>query len=85
MEEKKRRSKWPLLNLVSVISGLVLFSIVFLASTTIDINNAGMRLLNTVEYIKEQCNNSQLRDLASESKSLLRVSESIDMVRWTAA
>ena len=49
MEEKKRRSKWPLLNLVSVISGLVLFSIVFLASTTIDINNAGRRLLNTVE------------------------------------
>lgn len=82
MEEKKRRSKWWLLNLVSVISGLVLLSIVFLTSTATDINNAGMRLLNTVEYMKEQCNNSQLRDLASESKSLLRVSESIDMVRW---
>ena len=60
MEEKKRRSKWWLLNLVSVISGLVLLSIVFLTSTATDINNAGMRLLNTVEYMKEQCNNSQL-------------------------
>ena len=49
MEEKKRRSKWPLLNLVSVISGLVLFSIVFLASTTIDIHNAGMRLVHRLD------------------------------------
>ena len=63
MEEKKRRSKWWLLNLVSVISGLVLLSIVFLTSTATDINNAGMRLLNTVEYMKEQCNNSQCATL----------------------
>ena len=82
MEEKKRRSKRGLLNLVIVIIGLVVLSIAFLAATTADINNAGTRLLNTVEYMKEQCNNSQLRDLASESKSLLRVTESVDMVRW---
>ena len=35
-----------------------------------------------MEYMKEQCNNSVLRDLASESKSLLRVTESVEQVHW---
>lgn len=30
-------------------------------------------LLKNVEYMKEQCNDSEIRDLASEAKSLLRV------------
>ena len=32
--------------------------------------------------MKEQCNDSGIRDLASEAKSFLRVMESVEQVRW---
>ena len=45
-------------------------------------NKAEQKLLTTVEYMKKQCNDGEIRDMASEGKSLLRVTESVEQIRW---
>ena len=69
------------LMLPEIVVGMVLLLITFAFSTRADMATAEHRLYSTVKYMKEQCNASQLRDLASEAKSLLRVSESVAMIR----
>ena len=67
--------------LLEILMGLALLAVVFFFSTRSDMASAESQLYSTVEYIKAQCNASQLHDLASEAKSLLRVSESVSMIQ----
>ena len=73
--------KWRRILPLEIGVGLILLISMFLVSWNGDIRRAENQLYDTVEYMKEQCNNSMLRDLASESKSLLRVTESIEQIR----
>ena len=82
MELKKRTIRWQRIFLLEILVGLLLMTGVLLLSARMDMADAEKRLSTTVEYMKEQCNNSQLRDLASEAKSLLRVTESVEQIRW---
>ena len=67
--------------LPEILMGLALLAIVFFLSARSDMRSAESQLYSTVEYIKAQCNASQLHDLASEAKSLLRVSESVSIIQ----
>ena len=82
MENKKRIFSWRRLLPFEIIIGIVFLTITFVIASNSDIDSAEEQLSTTVEYMKEQCNNSQMRDLASESKSLLRVTESVEQIRW---
>ena len=68
--------------LMRILLGILIFSCSLTVAAQADMIATTHRLDTTVEYLKDQCNNSVLRDMASEAKSLLRVSESIDMVKW---
>ena len=67
---------------VEVSVSILLLIAVFFIATAADEHAAEIKLNTTVEYLKDQCNSCELRDLASEAKSLLRVSESVEYVRW---
>ena len=57
-------------------------TVMFVIASNDDISTAEQELVSKVEYMKEQCNNSQLINLASEAKSLLRLTESAEQIRW---
>lgn len=61
---------------------MIFLVVVFIIGANADMKSSGLRLTSIVDYLKEQCNSDQLRDLASESKSLIRVSESADTIKW---
>ena len=82
MEKKKHGFHWHNIIPMEVLAGLLVLAIVFAIGANSDMSAAESRLTSIVQYIKDQCNNDQLRDLASESKSLIRVSESVDTVKW---
>ncbi len=67
---------------LELVTGIVVLMIMFVIASSADMNSAEEQLTTNVEYMKEQCNNSQMRDLASEAKSLLRVTESVEQIRW---
>lgn len=81
MKIKKRLLQWQKIVPLEILMAVLLLAITFLVSANSDIARTEQRLNQTVEYIKEQCNASQLRDLASEAKSLLRVTQSAEQVR----
>ena len=68
--------------LVRILGGILLLGIVLAIASNADMASTTEQLTTTVEYLKDQCNNSVLRDMASEAKSLLRISESADGVKW---
>lgn len=81
MEQKSSSSfKHPVL--VRILDGILLLGIVLAIASNADMVATTEQLTTTVEYLKDQCNNSVLRDMASETKSLLRISESVDGVKW---
>ena len=67
--------------ILEIAFGIAMLAGVFFFSARTDMIEAESRLRSTVEYIKGQCNASQLHDLASEAKSLLRMSESVTMIQ----
>ena len=73
---------WKKVLPVEILFGLVLMALVFCYAASADMKRAESQLVATVEYMKEQCNESGLRDLASEAKSLIRVTESAELVGW---
>ena len=81
MKINERFSSHPKNIALEVLIGLALLGVVFFFSSRADISAAENHLYSTVNYMKEQCNSSRLHDLASEAKSLLRVSESVSMTR----
>ena len=67
--------------ILEIAFGIAMLAGVFFFSARADMIEAESRLRSTVEYMKGQCNASQLHDLASEAKSLLRMSESVSMIQ----
>ena len=82
MKTEQRAVRWGRIIVLEILMGIVFLCAMFLVSSRADIAAAEEQLKGTMEYMKEQCNNSVLRDLASESKSLLRVTESVEQVHW---
>ena len=85
MQNKKRAPKafkWHGIILLEVLAGVVMLAVMFVLASNADISAAEAKLTTTVEYMKEQCNSSQMQDLASAAKSQLRVAESVEQIRW---
>lgn len=82
MKKTKQVISWKTMAPLEIIVGLLALIVTFVIASNADIAKAEKELNTTVEYMKEQCNDSQIRDLASEAKSLLRVTESVEQIRW---
>lgn len=82
MENKNHSFRWHNIVPLEIIAGVIFLVVVFFIGANSDMNAAGTQLISVVNYLKEQCNNNQLRDLSSESKSLIRVSESVETIKW---
>lgn len=80
MKNEKNSSRERLLGIAEIMAGITIFAIVFVVSVKRDLTSAQTRLYDTVTYIKEQCNNNLRLDIASESKSLLRMIESVEVL-----
>lgn len=66
--------------LAEIFLGIVIFIVVSIVSIRIDLISTQTRIYDTVTYIKEQCNNNLKLDIASESKSLMRMIESVELL-----
>ena len=73
---KKRKRIWP----IEIISGLFIMMIVLLIAVNVDIKTTQETLSDTAHYINEQCNSFTRHNLASETKSLMRVIESAQQI-----
>lgn len=78
---RRRLRLWPL----EIAAGILLLTIVFIISTRGDIARTEAELREKVNYIKEQCNNYNRLNLASETKSLMRIIESSKQVAQSMA
>lgn len=66
--------------LAEILVGLLLFSVVLVITVKADLSSAEIRLSDMVTYIKEQYNNNMKLDIASESKSLMRMIQSVEVL-----
>ena len=65
---------------LEILTGFFLTLLVLVLSIRYDMSNADTRLRNTASYIRQQCNNDVKLDIASESKSLLRIVETVEIM-----
>ena len=82
MMKNKRVISWKRILPLEMVLGILVLAATLVVATNIDMKKAENILTTTVKYMKEQCNDSEIRDLASEAKSLLRVTESVEQIRW---
>ena len=66
--------------LAEILVGLLLFFVVLVITVKADLSSAETRLSDMVIYIKEQNNNNMKLDIASESKSLMRMIQSVEVL-----
>ena len=66
--------------LTEILLGIIVLVVVSIVSVRIDLLSTQTRLGDTLTYIKEQCNNNLKLDIASESKSLMRMIESVELL-----
>lgn len=66
--------------LAEILVGILLFSVVLVITVKADLSSAETRLSDMVTYIKEQYNNNMKLDIASESKSLMRMIQSVEVL-----
>ena len=66
--------------LTEILLGIIVLVVVSIVSIRIDMLSTQTRLCDTITYIKEQCNNNLKLDIASESKSLMRMIESVELL-----
>lgn len=66
--------------LAEILVGLLLFFVVLVITVKADLSSAETRLSDVVTYIKEQYNNNMKLDIASESKSLMRMIQSVEVL-----
>ena len=74
------RKQYILVWVIEAIVGIVMMVTVFTYSSSADVRRIQQRLYDYVSYIKEQCNNDYKLDLASETKSLMRVIVSVEQI-----
>ena len=79
IEEKGSKDKRKFL-LAEIIVGLLVLVSVFITAVYSDLSQTEIRLCDMVRYVKRQCSNNQKLDIASESKSLMRMVESVEWV-----
>ena len=74
------KKQYILVWVIEAIVGIVMMVTVFTYSSSADVRRTQQRLYDYVSYIKEQCNNDYKLDLASETKSLMRVIVSVEQI-----
>ena len=74
---RRRFRRWSL----ELILGFLLIGGVFIFATGRDISEKEEHLSSTVKYVKEQCNRYTRIDLASETKSLMRIIQSVQQIQ----
>ncbi len=82
MMKDKKESK-PVFHqrwLRELLIGMVLLVVVFIVAMRADLNTTSRRLNETVSYVKEQCSTYDKINLASETKSLMRMIQSAGLV-----
>ena len=62
---------------MEILLALALLGVVFLTAAHSDTVSARQQMATTIQYIQEQCNRYNRIELASETKSLMRVMESV--------
>ena len=67
-------------SLLLVLIGLAVLIGAFVAATKSNMANIQSTLSNTTSYVKEQCNHYARIQLASETKSLMRMTESCKQI-----
>lgn len=77
--KSNKQQKARILGWAEIIAGVLIFIVVSIIAGRSDLRDAEIRLTDTVTYVKEQCNNNLKLDIASESKSLLRIIESVEI------
>lgn len=82
MQKIKKVIHWRIIVPLESILGVLILIVSTVLAANSDMKAAEKEMRTTVEYMKDQCNDSEIRDMASEAKSLLRVTESIEQVRW---
>ncbi len=82
MRKNNRVVPWKTMIPLEIFVGLLIMIGTFFIAANADMKKKETELINTVEYMRTQCNDSAIRDLASEAKSLLRVTESIEQIRF---
>lgn len=80
MTNNKRTLDAPKIWFTEFLIGLAITVVVTVIAVRTDLSSAKTRLYDMVSYIKEQCNNNQMLDIASESKSLMRMVESVELL-----
>lgn len=81
MQAKKiPRSAARYFRAVTVILGIVLLALAFVTSTRGDMKNSEERLADTVNYIRQQCAAYSSLNRASETKSLMRIVQSVQQI-----
>ena len=75
----KSKADWLSVRLVhmEILLALALLGVVFLTAAHSDTVSARQQMATTIQYIQEQCNRYNRIELASETKSLMRVMESV--------
>ena len=69
-----------ILYALEVLLGVVLMGGVLLIAAHIDLRSSQRTLSSTVSYIKEQCNQYNRLNMASETKSVMRIIESVHLI-----
>ena len=78
----KSKADRPSVRLVhmEILLALALLGVVFLTAAHSDTVSARQQMATTIRYIREQCNRYNRIELASETKSLMRVIESVGQI-----
>ena len=74
---RRHRRIWPLELLI----GILVIGSAFFVATRKDMSEAEEHLSSTVNYVKEQCNRYTRIDLASETKSLMCIIQSVQQIQ----
>ena len=72
----KQIRRWPF----EILIGILILAVVGVFSAFADINGTEHKLAEMADYIKDQCNSYNRLNLASESKSLMRIMESVRQI-----
>ena len=65
---------------VEVLIGVIMLITVFIYGSANDMQRTQKSMYDDVSYIKEQCNNNYKLELASETKSLMRIIVSVEQI-----
>ena len=80
MKDKKRSLEMLSLRTVTLLIGLLCCIAVFSASAKTDMDNAKKHLSDIVKYVSNQCVTYNITNVASETRSLMRIMESVQQI-----